>query len=156
MKAKNGAVMATLAHLWHGSTTAIGNMNSKDISTVQFVVHVRSKFSAPLPREFGGNAIIPAYAKATARELQEQPFCEIVKRVMCLENGFIVTSWLHMGGDLDLGKGIKLVCGGIMIERWAQGEVFMIDPKDEAGIMMHIALEPHHMARFEDLIQMQN
>ncbi|GLJ15506.1 hypothetical protein SUGI_0254580 [Cryptomeria japonica] len=187
MKAKNGGVkhctrfMATLAHLWRARTTAIGNMNSEDVSTVQFVVNIRSKFKHPLPREFVGNAILTAYAKATSRELQDQPFCEIVKklqegldritdnyvrsridimelqnRVMCLENGFLVTSWLHMGGDLELGKGIKSVRGGLMIERWAQSVVFMADPKDEAGIMMHIALEPRHMARFEKLIQMSN
>ncbi|GLJ15509.1 hypothetical protein SUGI_0254610 [Cryptomeria japonica] len=148
MKAKNGGVkhctrfMATLAHLWRARTTAIGNMNSEDVSTVQFVVNIRSKFNPPLPREFVGNAILTAYAKATARDLQDQPFCETVKklqegldrltdnyvrsridsmelpnRVMCLENGFLVTSWLHMGGELELGKGIKSACGGIMIER---------------------------------------
>ncbi|GLJ15510.1 hypothetical protein SUGI_0254620 [Cryptomeria japonica] len=126
MKAKNGGVkhctrfMATLAHLWRARTAAIGNMNSEDVLIVHFVVNIRSKFKPPLPKEFVGNAIITAYAKATAKELQDQPFCETLKklqegldritdsyvrsqidlmelrnRVLCLENGFLVTSRLH-------------------------------------------------------------
>ncbi|KAH9323156.1 hypothetical protein KI387_017795, partial [Taxus chinensis] len=67
----------------------------------------------PLPWEFAGNATVSTYAKATAKELQEQPFSKIVEkleggdrlnddyvrsridwlksheRVMYLENGFL-------------------------------------------------------------------
>ncbi|KAH9310057.1 hypothetical protein KI387_037968 [Taxus chinensis] len=203
MKAEDGGVkhctrfMAALAHLWRARTAAMGNINRDDFSTVQFAVDIRSsnvnqyyiifqlavlrsKVTPPLPREFAGNAAVTAYAKATAKELQEQPFFELVKRlqqgveritddyvrsaidwlelhdgVPCVENGFIVTSWSNiMGfGDLELGGGIKSVYGGPLVSGYVDIVTFLGHPKDKGGIQISIALEPAPMAKFQKLIE---
>ncbi|KAH9290185.1 hypothetical protein KI387_034302 [Taxus chinensis] len=185
LKAKNEGVagctsfMAALAHLWRARTASLPNIKPGDISTVQFAVDIRSKMRPPLPREFAGNATVTAYAKATAKELQEQPFSQIVKKleegadrmnddyvrsridwlelhdgVICLEKGFLVTSWSHMGfGDVEFGGGIKSVYSGPIVTGRVDVVIFMADPKDEDGIKIYIGLEPSHMAKFQLLIQ---
>ncbi|KAH9310056.1 hypothetical protein KI387_037967 [Taxus chinensis] len=185
MKAKDGGAKhctrfrAALAHLWRARTAAMGNLNPDDVSTIQFAVDIRSKVTPPLPREFAGNAAVTTYAKATAKELQEQPFCELVRRlqdgiervtddyvkssidwlelhdgVACLENGFLVTSWSNiMGfGDLELGGGIKSLHGGPLVSGYVDVVTFLGHPKDKGGIQICIALEPAPMAKFQKLI----
>ncbi|GLJ35331.1 hypothetical protein SUGI_0710730 [Cryptomeria japonica] len=133
----------------------------------------------PLPREYVGNAVKAAYAKATAKELQEQPFSVIVKKlqeagdrltdnyirstidwfelhdgVMRLENGFLVTSWTRMEiGDVDFGGKIKSIHAGPVVSGRVDVVIFMADAKDKADIKVYIGLKPSHMARFQILLQ---
>ncbi|KAH9296104.1 hypothetical protein KI387_039692, partial [Taxus chinensis] len=142
----------------------------------------------PLPWEFAGNATVSTYAKATAKELQEQPFSKIVEkleeggdrlnddyvrsridwlesheRVMYLENGFLVTSWSHMGfGDVEFEGGIKSVYAGPVVSGMMDttrkshtndrrisrlfenhgAEVIIVDIADDAGIKLAQSLPP--------------
>ncbi|GLJ35339.1 hypothetical protein SUGI_0710880 [Cryptomeria japonica] len=185
LKAKEGGVshctsfIVALAHLWRTRTAAMANINANDITIVQYFVDIRSKMRPPLPREYVGNAIKAAYAKATAKELQEQQFYETVKKleeagnrltdeylrstidwlelhdgVMRLENGFLATSLTHMEyEDIQIVKGVKSIYAGPVISGTVDLVVFMADPKDKAGIKIFIALEPSNMARFQLLFK---
>ncbi|KAH9307109.1 hypothetical protein KI387_011513, partial [Taxus chinensis] len=114
----------------------------------------RSKMRPPLPWEFAGNATVSTYAKVTAKELQEQPFSKIVEKlgggcdrlnddyvrsridwleshdgVMYLENGFLVTSWSHMGfEDVEFEGGIKSVYAGPVVSGRMDVVIFMAEP----------------------------
>lgn len=66
---------------------------------------VRSRFVAPLPWEFAGNGTVAAYAKTIGKQLQEEPFDEIVEKLQessdRMKDEFLRSSidWLelHMG-----------------------------------------------------------
>ncbi|XP_057867537.1 acyltransferase GLAUCE [Cryptomeria japonica] len=172
--------IAAMAHLWRARTCTLPNMAAHDVSTVQFAVDIRSKMSPPLPREFSGNATFTAYAKATAKELKEQPFSHTVKKlqegvdrltdeyvrsridwlelhdgVACLENGFLATSWSHMGfRDFDFGGVIKSVHASPVVSGWTDVVIFLANPKDKEGIQIYIGLEAAHMKKFRQLVGM--
>ncbi|KAH9310052.1 hypothetical protein KI387_037963 [Taxus chinensis] len=171
--------IAPVAHLWRAKTAAMPNMKEDDISTIQYAVDIRSRLVSPLPPEFTGNRCLPTYMKATFKELKEQPFYETVKKlqegvdrltnnyvmsaidwlelydgVVCLENGFLVSSWKHMQfGDVELGGGIKSLHGGPVVSGWADIVLFLPHPKDHEGIQIYIGLEPSQMVIFKNLIE---
>eukprot|EP00253_Pinus_taeda_P002016 PITA_02016 len=60
---------AVTAHLWKARTLALG-MEAEETSWVLFAVDMRPRMDPPLPREYAGNAVFPAYASASAGELE--------------------------------------------------------------------------------------
>ncbi|GLJ38592.1 hypothetical protein SUGI_0786850 [Cryptomeria japonica] len=171
--------MVALAHLWRTRTISIGNMNAHDVSTVHYAVETRSRFVPPLPWEFAGNGSVSAYAKATGKELQEEPFGEIVKKlqegsdrltdeylrssidwlelhdgVQGLENGFLASNWKHFRfGEVELRGGIKSLHGGPVVSGWEKVVLFLAHPQDHQGMQLYIGLEASHMDIFEKLIE---
>ncbi|GLJ35332.1 hypothetical protein SUGI_0710750 [Cryptomeria japonica] len=169
--------IAALAHLWRTRTATMANIDAHDIMIVQYAVDKRMR--PPIPRKYVGNAIRSAYAKATAKELQEQPFPVIVKKlqeagdrltddyirsaidwfelhdgVTRLESGFLVTSWSRMEiGDVEFGGIIKSIYAGPVVSGRVDVVLFMADAKDKAGIKIYIGLKPSHMAKFQVLFQ---
>ncbi|XP_059064497.1 acyltransferase GLAUCE-like [Cryptomeria japonica] len=185
LKAKEGGVshcssfIVAMAQLWRARTAAMANINADDITRVHYVVDMRSRMRPPLPREYAGNATKAAYAKATAKELLDQPFSATVKMleeagnrlsdeylrsaidwlelhdgVMRMENGFVVTSWSRTEyRDVEFGGEVKSICAGPVVSGRKGIVAFMADAKDKAGIKTHIRLEPSHVARFRILFQ---
>ncbi|XP_059063833.1 acyltransferase GLAUCE-like [Cryptomeria japonica] len=185
MKAADGMVkhctsfVAALAHVWRARAAAMGNLKPDDVSTVHYVADIRSRLVPPLPREYVGNAMAPAYAKATFRQLEEEPFGETVKKlqegvdrlideylrssidwlelydgVPVLENGFHVTNWKNLGfADMELRGGIKSLHSGPVLSGGAKVVRFLGHPEDNQGMQLYIGLEASHMNKFEKLIE---
>ncbi|GLJ38594.1 hypothetical protein SUGI_0786880 [Cryptomeria japonica] len=171
--------MVALAHVWQTRTISIGNMNAQDVSTVHYAVETRSRFVPPLPWEFAGNGTVTACAKATGKQLQEEAFGEIVKKlqegsdrmtdeylrssidwlelhdgVQGLENGFLATNWKHLGfGEIELKGGFKSLYGGPVVSGGGKIVVFLPHPEDKKGMQFYLGLEACHMDIFEKLIE---
>ncbi|KAH9316409.1 hypothetical protein KI387_025036 [Taxus chinensis] len=121
-----------------------------------YLLKCKSKMRLPLPWEFTGNATVSTYAKATAKELQEQPFSKIVEKleeggdrlnddyvrsridwlesheqVMYLENGFLTTRKRHTN-DRRINR---------LFENHG-AEVIIADIADDAGIKLSQSLPP--------------
>lgn len=124
----------------------------------------------PIPREYAGNALMLAYAKATWRELQELPFSEVVRKLhkgmerindeyvrsaidylelhdgvpSLDENGFLVSSWSHMGfTNMEFASGMRSLFGGAVVSASAVNIVLLLSsPEENSGRQILIGLEP--------------
>ncbi|GLJ35334.1 hypothetical protein SUGI_0710770 [Cryptomeria japonica] len=158
--------IVAVAHLWLARTATMANINANDITRVHYVVDMRSRMRPPLPREYAGNATKAAYAKATAKELLDQPFSATVKMlgeagnrlsdeylrsaidwlelhagVMRMDNGFVVTSWSRMEyGDLEFGGGVNSIYAGPVVSGRVDVVVFfeMWTPIQLLGLICRI------------------
>eukprot|EP01018_Ginkgo_biloba_P022457 Gb_27170 [translate_table: standard] len=153
---------------------------AKDVSTVQFAVDIRSRMEPPLPKEFAGNALVSAYARASGKELEEEEgvYCVLVQKLQeglrrvtdeyvrsridwlelhdgipCTESGFYVSAWSKLGLEgVDFGWGIRSLYAGPVVNGKVNFVIFLPHRKDEDGINVYIGLEAHHMTTFEQLM----
>eukprot|EP01018_Ginkgo_biloba_P022459 Gb_27184 [translate_table: standard] len=167
----------TVAHVWRARSIAMG-LRKEDVSTVQFAVDIRSRMEPPLPKEFAGNALVSAYARASGKELEESSVCVLVEKLQeglsrvtdeyvrskidwlelhdgipCTENGFYVSAWSKLGLEgMDFGWGIRSLYAGPVVNGKVNFVIFLPHRKDEDGINVYIGLEAHRMTTFEQLM----
>eukprot|EP01018_Ginkgo_biloba_P022460 Gb_27185 [translate_table: standard] len=171
---------ATVAHVWRARSIAMG-LRKADVSMVQFAVDIRSRMEPPLPKEFAGNALVSAYARASGKELEEEKgvYCVLVEKLQeglrrvtdeyvrskidwlelhdgipCTENGFYVSAWSKLGLEgVDFGWGFRSLYAGLVVTEKVNFVIFLPHRKDEDGINVYIGLEAHHMTTFEQLME---
>eukprot|EP01018_Ginkgo_biloba_P032473 Gb_28530 [translate_table: standard] len=128
---------AVTAHVWRCRTIAM-EMGGEKTSSVLFAVDVRGRMKPPLPSEYAGNAVLFAYASATAREIEEEggvsvcvekvqegvgrmsdgyirsviDWGEVYTGVPCTEGGFALSSWWRLGfEEVEYPWGKAVYCG---------------------------------------------
>eukprot|EP00253_Pinus_taeda_P010182 PITA_10182 len=105
------------AHLWRARSLAL-EMQNDEISTVLFPVEFRARMEPPLPREYAGNAVVPGYARATVKELQDERFSTLVHKVQQglsrIGNDYVrsVIDWLQVH------KGIPCAVNSFSVVAW--------------------------------------
>ncbi|GLJ21957.1 hypothetical protein SUGI_0411250 [Cryptomeria japonica] len=174
--AKCTSFEAVTAHIWKCRTEAV-EMKEKEESCVLFAVNVRGRMNPPLPSEFVGNAVYPAYATANAAEMKKNSLSLCVEKVKegmgrvsdeyvhsgidwgeenkkggtRTEGGIFVSSWWKLGfEDVEYPWGKPLYYGPILHE--LQNFVLLLPNNvDRNGVHVFLALPPHQMPKFEQL-----
>lgn len=73
-------VVAT--HVWRCKALSCDTGNDLDrLSTILYAVDIRPRLVPPLPPSYTGNGVLTAYATASCRDLQEEPFSRLVGMV---------------------------------------------------------------------------
>lgn len=169
------------AHLWRARSLAL-EMPSDEISTVLFPVEFRARMEPPLPREYAGNAVVPGYARATVKELRDEPFSTLVHKVQqglsrigndyvrsmidwlevhkgipCAVNSFSVVAWWRLGlEDAEYPWGNPLHLSPV-ISHSAELVLLLPNPNQQGGggggFNVAIALQPPQFSRFDQLFQ---
>ncbi|MCO5553651.1 hypothetical protein L7F22_007176 [Adiantum nelumboides] len=164
------------ALLWKARSIAL-TLDPSLPSTLFFAVDIRSRVHPPLPDHFCGNGVFSAHASATSHELQEMPFSTCVKRVQdavaavsddyvrsaldwgeinhgvpaILSGCFFVAAWWKLGfQDVDFGWGKPFYCGPVVNGRVEF--VLLLPHTTKDSCCIYLALEPHQMKKFEQLI----
>lgn len=119
------------AMTWKARSIAV-DMPDEKISTILIPVDVRKRVVPPAPPGFAGNALVPAFAHATVKELKEEDDSSLVRKVQegverlddeyvrsgidwlevnkgvpCEEESFSLVSWWKLGiehGEFSWGK----------------------------------------------------
>nr|ABK24776.1 unknown [Picea sitchensis] len=170
------------AHLWRARSQAL-EMQSNETSTVLFPVECRSRLEPPISREYAGNAVVPGYARATVKELRDEPFSVLVQKVQqglsrlgndyvrsmidwlevhkgipCAVNSFSVVAWWRLGledAEYPWGNPLHL---SPAISHCAELVMLLHNPSQQGGggggFNVAIALQPHQFPRFHQLFQL--
>lgn len=167
------------ALLWRARALAV-DMGPQDVSTVLFPVDIRSKLEPLLPREYAGNAVIPGYARATVKELEEESFpalvakvqqglrrinkdyarsavdwLEVHKGIPCAVNSFSVVAWWRLGmEDVEFPWGKPHHIGPVIFSH--SPDLVLLLPSrhhKDHSLNIALALPPHQMTKFERLLQ---
>ncbi|BFG42716.1 hypothetical protein CerSpe_289900 [Prunus speciosa] len=119
------------AMTWKARSIAV-DMPDEKTSTILIPVNVRKRVVPPAPPGFAGNALVPAFAHATVKELKEEDDSSLVRKVQegverlddeyvrsgidwlevnkgvpCEEDSFSLVSWWKLGiehGEFSWGK----------------------------------------------------
>eukprot|EP01018_Ginkgo_biloba_P029220 Gb_32275 [translate_table: standard] len=166
---------AVTAYLWQTRTIAL-EMQPEEKSAVLFAVDMRPRMKPPLPTEYVGNAVLPAYANASAKEIERQPLSFCVQKVQegvrrmtdsylrsCIDwgevykgiprtdqGGMFISSWWRLGfEEIKYPWGKPLYSGPVIHAR--VDIVLLLPNKEKNGVNIFLALQPHHMSKFEEL-----
>ncbi|XP_020526551.1 omega-hydroxypalmitate O-feruloyl transferase-like [Amborella trichopoda] len=106
-----------VAKIWRARTLALG-LPDERTSTVLFPIDVRKRMVPPLPANFAGNALVPGFARASARELREEGASFCVSKVQeGLERLF--DAYVRSGIDwLEVHKGVPSAVDSFSVVSW--------------------------------------
>ncbi|KAL4192774.1 hypothetical protein AMTRI_Chr06g196000 [Amborella trichopoda] len=106
-----------VAKIWRARTLALG-LPDELTSTVLFPIDVRKRMVPPLPANFAGNALVPGFARASARELREEGASFCVSKVQeGLERLF--DAYVRSGIDwLEVHKGVPSAVDSFLVVSW--------------------------------------
>ncbi|XP_052170351.1 acyltransferase GLAUCE-like [Diospyros lotus] len=166
------------ARIWKARSIA-AEMQDDKVSTMLFPVDARRKIVPQAPIGFSGNALIPGFARATARELKQVEdhvlvkkvqegvdrlddkyirssidWLEVNKGVPCKEDSFSLVAWWRLGLDEDEFVWGKFKCTTPVVIK--PGLVYILPgPKDEGGLNICLEL-PHDQIKTCQRIMMEN
>eukprot|EP00249_Psilotum_nudum_P032042 c47152_g1_i1 orf=92-1438(+) len=171
------AFEALTAHVWKCRTTAM-DMEPSQPTSVSFAVDCRKsvELDQPLPDGFSGIAVTEAHARLPATEVLTKPlhflvkevqearakatnpdyvksvldFLEVHQATICQPHGFGISAWWRIPfHNVDFGWG-KPVHAGPVTCAVVEIVLFLYNGTED-GLNVYLALEPHHMAKFEQL-----
>ncbi|XP_058068781.1 acyltransferase GLAUCE-like [Magnolia sinica] len=165
-----------VAHLWKSRTRAVFE-DPCGVSSILFVVDIRSKITPPLPHGFVGNAVVTACSSAKEVDLNKESlgFCvekvkeaiemvtdEYVKSVVdwlevyrgvpsTLDENFYVSAWWKLPfHELDFGYG-RPTYGGPVVSGINEFVLLLsngIGVRRGGGVNVWMALEQEKMEKF--------
>lgn len=165
---------AVATRVWK-ARSIVTEMPEEKISTMLFPVDFRARIEPPLPKDFAGNAVIPGFARASVKELKEEEYSSLVKKVQegierinneylrscidwlevhagipCREDSFSVVSWWRLGLGQEFSWG-RLRCSTPIA--YKPGIVFLLPGfTAEGGLNIFMELETHQVAEFQRIL----
>ncbi|KAK7256080.1 hypothetical protein RIF29_29514 [Crotalaria pallida] len=163
------------AKIWKARSIATKMLEDK-VSTMLFPVDVRKRVVPELPHGFAGNALVPGFARATARELMELEdaylvrkvqegierlddeyiksgidWLEVNKGVPCIEDSFSLVAWWRLGLEEQHFAWGKLICATPLAVR--PGFVILLPgPRGEGGLNVCLDLPAEQMQEFSRIM----
>ncbi|KAF5207365.1 Acyl transferase [Thalictrum thalictroides] len=164
------------AHIWRCKGLARNAESDPDKkSTIHFPVHMRPRLqNPPLPLSYTGNVTIDAPWTTTRRELEQQPFSQLVEMVSnavskiteehirsIIESGewlsgfphgdVIVSSWMTLGfNDVEYPWGTAKCTCPLPVSDW-NDIIIMLPAENSDGVNIVVTLPPDEMAKFQTL-----
>ncbi|KAH0976638.1 hypothetical protein GBA52_026357 [Prunus armeniaca] len=159
------------AMTWKARSIAV-DMPDEKTSTILIPVDVRKRVVPPAPPGFAGNALVPAFAHATVKELKEEDDSSLVRKVQegverlddeyvrsgidwlevnkgvpCEEDSFSLVSWWKLGiehGEFSWGK-VKCATSVLL----KPGLVMLLPgPEGKGGLSICLELPDDQMELF--------
>ncbi|ONH92857.1 hypothetical protein PRUPE_8G200500 [Prunus persica] len=159
------------AMTWKARSIAV-DMPDEKISTILIPVDVRKRVVPPAPPGFAGNALVPAFAHATVKELKEEDDSSLVRKVQegverlddeyvksgidwlevnkgvpCEENSFSLVSWWKLGiehGEFSWGK-VKCATSVLLKPGLV---MLLLGPEGKGGLSICLELPDDQMELF--------
>ena len=146
------------------------------ISTMLFPVDTRTRIVPQAPAGFSGNALVPGFARASGRELKEEEYSSLVRRVQegidrlddeyirsgidwlevntgmpCREDSFSLVSWWRLGLETEEFAWGRLKCAAPVVVK--PGIVFLLPGSTaEGGLNVFLELEGDQVVEFRRLM----
>ncbi|XP_027351256.1 shikimate O-hydroxycinnamoyltransferase-like [Abrus precatorius] len=163
------------AKIWKARSIAT-KMAEDKVSTMLFPVDVRKRVVPELPDQFAGNALVPGFARATVRELQElEDAChirkvqegierlddeyiksgidwlEVNRGAPCRDYSFSLVSWWRLGLEEQLFAWGRLKCATPLAVK--PGLVMLLPgPQDQGGLSICLDLPEDQMQEFSRIM----
>lgn len=166
---------AVAAKIWKARSIAVEMAEGK-ISTMLFPVDTRTRVVPQAPVGFAGNALVPGFARASVRELKEEEYSSLVRRVQegierlddeyvrsgidwlevnrgvpCREDSFSLVAWWRLGLEEEEFAWGRLTCASPVVVK--PGIVFLLPgPTAEGGLNIFLELEGDQVVEFRRLM----
>lgn len=166
---------AVAAKIWKARSIAV-EMADQTISTMLFPVDTRTRIVPPAPAGFAGNALVPGFSSASLRELKEEEFSGLVRRVQegverlddeyvrsgidwlevnkgvpRREDSFSLVAWWRLGLEEEEFAWGRLKCAAPVVVK--PGIVFLLPgPTPDGSLNIFLELEEDQVTVFRRLM----